>query len=1171
MAEVITEPIEKSNIPVADFVHLHMHSQYSLLDGACRIKQAIKTAQGYGIPAVAVTDHGNLFGAMELYKSCKKENIKPIIGCEMYVAPHSRFDTKSGVEEATKERNYHLILLAKNANGYKNLSILSSKAYLEGFYYKPRIDWELLEQHHDDLICLTACMQGEVPNLLLNSRDNEAYQKAARLAEMFGPNNFYLEIQDNGYEEQITINRKLLALSKKMNLPLVATNDCHYLKKEDAELHDILLCVQTGKTLDDPNRLRFRHDSFYYKSPDEMKTAFKDIPEAILNTRAIAEMVDIKLTYDGYLLPNYAVPDGYNLNSYLEELVWQGLKQRFQSITPEIEVRTKYELGVITDMGFAGYFLIVWDFIHHARQQGIPVGPGRGSAAGSIVAYSLGITQIDPLKYGLIFERFLNPSRISMPDIDVDFCYVRRGEVIDYVTEKYGRDSVCQIITFGTMAAKNAIRDVGRAMNVPLAEVDKLAKLIPNGPGWTIDKAINESSELKKLYGDNETYKQVLTAAKWLEGSPRHASTHAAGVVISPSELTNYVPLYRPPGTEDITTQFEMGTVADEIKLLKMDFLGLRTLTVVYDTAKLVKKRRGIELDLHDLPLDDPQVYELLTRADTDGVFQLESNGMRDLLKRLAPSNFEDISAVIALYRPGPLGSGMIDIFIDCRHGRKPIEYPHPSLKEILQNTYGVMVYQEQVMQISSVLSGFTMAEADKLRKAMGKKKPEEMAKLEAQFIDGAQKNNVKKEQAQYIWDLMVKFAGYGFNKSHTVAYALVAFQTAYLKAHYPVEFMASLLTSEIGNQDKMVGYIKACRKMGLKVLPPDINASYRNFTVIDDQTIRFGLGAVKNVGEAAIESILNNRKKNKFTDLYDFCLRNDSSKINSKVIESLIKCGAFDGFGANRAQMLAVLPAALEQGAIHQKDEERGQGSLFDLFEEASPETNQQPQYPPIQEFSQHEILQFERDLLGFYVSGHPLQQYESVVEHYTDADAIRLQSNAEPYIGKNVSLAGIIIDKKVKKSKKGNPFLIITLEDFTGHHDIRVFQDIEKYVGILEKDKLVHIVGRVDSFNDNVNITLQAAILLDQVVDKLTSSFHVRVSSGGTDPEKLEQLQKLLRHYSGPNRFFMDITTPTTSGNYQVTIMTDLENCVQYSPQLLNQAGDLFGRENVWFSNKG
>ena len=1163
---------DKKPVAPSDFVHLHLHSQYSLLDGACRIDGALKLANEYGMQSMAITDHGNMFGVMEFYKAARKANVKPIIGCEMYVAPNSRFDTKAGPDDPVKEKNYHLILLAKNENGYQNLTKLSSQSYLEGFYYKPRIDWELLQQYHEDLICLTACIQGEVPRAIRLGQEDKALEKAGQLSELFGKDNFYLELQENGYDEQMKVNRGLIELSKKLNLPLVATNDCHYLRKTDARTHDILLCIQTGKTVDDPNRMKFQTDEFYFKSPEEMKQRFKEIPQAVLNTVKIAEQTNIKFNYDHYLLPNYEVPAGYQLDSYFEELAWSGLKERYPIISPAIEERFKYELGIIKTMGFSAYFLIVWDFIHYARQIGIPVGPGRGSAAGSLVSYALKITTLDPLKYGLIFERFLNPGRISMPDIDIDFCYERRGEIIEYVTQKYGKENVCQIITFGTMAAKNAIRDVGRAMRIPLPDVDRIAKLVPTGPDVTLEKAIDEVDDLKKEIKQSEQIKTLLEVAKSVEGFPRHASTHAAGVVISPGPLTDYIPLYKAAGSTEITTQFDMKVVADDIKLIKIDFLGLRTLTVIDDAVKLIKKRRGIVIDLDNLPLEDKKVYELFSHADTDGIFQLESGGMRNLLRRLTPSTFEDISAVIALYRPGPLGSGMIDDFVDRRHGRIPMEYMHPLLENILKSTYGVMVYQEQVMQIASTLAKFSMSEADNLRKAMGKKSPEVMAKMESKFIDGCKANQVDPKIGKDIWDLIVKFAGYGFNKSHTACYAWVAFQTAYLKTYYPVEFMASLLTSEMGNQDKMVGYIKACRMMGICVMPPDINESYRNFTVIDDRTMRFGLAAVKNVGEAAIQVILAERKKGPFQSLFDFCQRIDTGRANSKVIECLIKCGAFDSLGAHRSQMLDILPAAMEQGSSFQTDKDKGQISLFGNDDSSAEDSSMKITFKPLAEFTDHDLLTFEKELLGFYVSGHPLMQYESAITHYTNITAKEINDNPSDKVGKTFSLAGVIVEKKIKRTKKGTLMADFMLEDLSGVIPIRAFSEgYEKHKDLIEKDKIVHLVGKVDSFNDNISVTLFTMLPLQEAVAKLTTSFHIRIPLDGFSTSQLDDIHKVIESNPGSLKTFLEFYTTNTEEDQLIELATDANSRVAYYPGMIANIEAILDRDCCWFSNKG
>ncbi len=1158
---------ETQIIPKSDFVHLHLHSQYSLLDGACRISDAVQKAKEYGMHALAVTDHGNLFGAIEFYKKAKSAGVKPIIGCEMYYAPNSRYD-RAGIDDAVKERNYHLVLLAKSEKGYKNLIQLSSQSYLEGFYYKPRIDWEILEKYHEDIVCLSACMKGEVPNLFMQGQESKALEKAGRMAELFGRENFYLELQENGIDAQRTINKQLFELSKKLNLQVVATNDCHYLTRESAKNHDVLLCIQTGKTLDDPDRLKFQTDEFYFKSPEEMKRAFAEIPDAIHNTIDIADRCNIELTFGKPLLPQYQVPQGHTLDSYLDELAYRGLQERYPIIGEELENRLKYELDIIKRMGFSGYFLIVWDFIHFARSRGIPVGPGRGSAAGSIVAYCLKITDLDPLKYGLIFERFLNPGRISMPDIDIDFCYERRGEIIDYVTEKYGKDQVSQIITFGTMAARNAIRDVGRAMKIPLPEVDKIAKLVPFGVDMTLEKALEQNKELRQQTERHEKMQTMVNVAKSVEGFPRHASTHAAGVVISPTPLTDYVPLYRNSGTGDITTQYDMNIVS-EIGLLKIDFLGLRTLTVIDNTLKLIEKRHGIKIDLSQIPLDDSKVYEMLSRADTDGLFQLESSGMRDLLRRLAPTNFEDISSVIALYRPGPLGSGMIEDFISRRHGKTQTEYLHPDLESILKNTYGVMVYQEQVMQISSKLAGFSMESADYLRKAMGKKDRGVMEKQKEAFINGCLKNKIDKKVAQTIFDLMDEFAGYGFNKSHTAAYAMVAYQTAYLKAYYAVEYMASLLTSEMGNHDKMVTYIKACRNMGIDVQPPDINESYANFTVTDDQAIRFGLAAVKNVGKAAIDSILTIREIEKFKSLFDFCSRVDTGKVNSKVIESLIKCGAFDSLGAKRSQMLNILPQALSHGSLTQRDKEQGQISFFDTLDVGNGNGTHEPEFPKIPELHEAQLLQFEKDLLGFYVTGHPLEQFESVIERYTDCSAAAVQ---EKPAGQTVNLGGVIVDLKLKRTKKGDNMADVFLEDFSGIVSLRAFPEaFEKNREMLQKDRLVFVTGRVDTYNENTTITLQSVMPLEQVESKLTNSFHVALTTVGLNDQILLELQSVLTQHKGSCRTYLHFITPSETEDKETEIRTDSHNSVVYSPELVTTMETLVGKDSVWYSNKG
>jgi DNA polymerase-3 subunit alpha len=851
----------------SDYVPLHLHTEYSLLDGAIKIGELIEAAVSMKMPAVAVTDHGNLFGAVEFYKKAVRAGIKPIIGCEVYVAPKNRLEKTRGEAEGTA---FHLILLARDNAGYRNLITLASKAYIEGFYYKPRIDRELLQQYSGGLIGLSACLKGEIPYYLRQGDMEQARDIALQYKNILGPENFFLELQANGLEEQEEVNRKLVELSKDLHIGLVATNDCHYLRRDDSKAHEILLCIQTGKTMSDPSHMKFQTDEFYFKSPEEMKEYFKDVPEAVLNTRAIAERCNVEFQLGKSMLPKYEPPEEFERPSeYLQAVAEHGLKERFKDGPPEgYPERLEHELAVIKKMGYASYFLIVRDFIDFAKKNKIPVGPGRGSAAGSLVAYSLGITEIDPMKYGLLFERFLNPERVSMPDIDVDFCKDRRGEVITYVADKYGNDHVAQIITFGTMAARAAIRDVARAMDFPYAEADRLAKLVPEGPKVKLKEAIKKEPRLKEAYGDDERVRELLDVAMRLEGLARHASTHAAGVVISPGPLTDYTPLYRNPGDETITTQFDMGSV-EAMGLIKFDFLGLKTLTIIEKALDYIKAG-GTEVSLEQIPLDDKPTFELLGEGHTTGIFQLESPGMREILREMRPTRFEDLIALVALYRPGPIGSGMIDDFIKRKRGETPVRYPLPQLKEILDETYGVILYQEQVMSIANTLAGFTMGQADVLRKAMGKKRPEEMEKQEEAFIKGAKASHISEKRAKSIFDLMAKFAEYGFNKSHSAAYAFIAYQTAYLKTHYPVQFMAATLTADIDNSDKIVKSIRECSTMSIEILPPDINLCGKEFTVTGS-SIRFGLAAVKGVGGAAIESVLLTREEGPFASFDEF------------------------------------------------------------------------------------------------------------------------------------------------------------------------------------------------------------------------------------------------------------------------------------------------------------
>ncbi len=966
------ESMLENNIP---FAHLHVHTEYSLLDGANRIKPLVKRAKELGMKHLAITDHGNMFGVIDFYKAAKAEGINPVIGCEVYMAPRDRRENF----EVDGTKYYHLILLAENAAGYKNLVQLVSKANIEGMYYKPRIDKDLLREYHEGIICLSACIAGEIPAWILRGDMDRAEKSLQDYLEIFGRENFFIEIQYHGMEQEVKANKGLIELAKKYNIGLVATNDAHYLTREASEFHDILLCIQMSKTVDDPSRMKFFGQEFYLKSPEEMAKLFPEYPEAMSNTVKIAERCHVDFDFENRHLPLFPLPEGMTDEEYLRKLCEDNLSSHYPEETREVRERLEYELGVIHTMGFDSYFLIVWDFINYARSQQIPVGPGRGSAAGSIVAYLLGITDIDPLKYSLLFERFLNPERVTMPDIDVDFCYVRREEVIEYVKRRYGEDHVAQIVTFGTMAAKGAIRDVGRALNMSYSDVSRVTKLIPAELGITIKKALDSTKELKTLYDDSEEVQRLLDFAMGVEGLPRHSSTHAAGIVIARNPLTDYLPVMVSDGT--LVTQYDKDHV-EELGLLKMDFLGLRTLTVLDDAIKNIKKNRGLDVDLRSIPLVDSKTSEMLCAGHTGAVFQMESSGMTNIIKELRPEGFTDLIPLVALYRPGPLGSGMVDDFIAGRHGKKEVTYMHPLLEPILKETFGVVLYQEQVMQIVQVLAGFTLGQADLLRRAMGKKKAAILMAQKENFLKGCEGNGIDVDLANKIFDLLTHFADYGFNKSHSAAYAYVAWQTAYIKANYPEEFMAAMLTSVMDTTDKVSVYIEQCRRMGISVLPPDVNASSVSFSV-DGSAIRFGLAAVKNVGDAAMQNLEEERAAGgPFTSLMDFCSRIDMRTINKRVIESLIKCGAFDSIGAKRSQLLEVLSQTVDAAAVAQKDKASGQLGLFD-----DEEINgvSEIKLKDIPEVDRSTMLLWEKEITGFYITGHPLDEYADIINGFT------------------------------------------------------------------------------------------------------------------------------------------------------------------------------------------
>ena len=1176
-----------------------------------RLDPLLKKASEYKMPSLAITDHGNMFGAVDFYQTAKKYGIKPIIGCEVYVAPNSRFEKST--QEGISDSSYHLILLTKNVTGYKNLVTLVSAGYLEGFYYRPRIDKEILAKHTEGLIALSSCMKGEIQRLILKGQTDDAYKSASFYKEVMGERKFYLEIHDQGIPEQKDINKTIIEMAKRLSIPLVATNDCHYMDKTDAEAHEVLLCIQTGKTVNDPKHMKFTTDQFYFKSPEEMKLLFKEVPEAISNTLEIADRCNLEMRFDQIHLPRYDIPSDTTLDGYLRDMAIHGLEKRLKKQGSvrgthpvdgsgqwsEEDIRKVYfdrlesELKIIKSMGYSGYFLIVWDFIDYARRSGIPVGPGRGSAAGSLVAYALRITDIDPIKYGLLFERFLNPDRVSMPDIDIDFCKERRDEIIDYVTKKYG--NVAQIITFGSMNAKAAIRDVGRALAVPYGEVDKIAKLVPNRLNITLDDAIKEEPRFKEMEKKDEMVGKILHIAKKLEGLPRHASTHAAGIVISPAPLTEFTPLYK-GNRGEITTQYPMGDI-EKLGLLKMDILGIRNLTVIRDTEELVREKYKNDFNIENIPLNDGDTYRILSEAQTFGVFQLESSGIRDILRKMRPEIFEDIIALVALYRPGPLGSGMVDDFIKGKHGTIPIKNIVPQLDDILKETYGVILYQEQVMKIASVLGGFSMGAADTLRRAMGKKKPEEMAQQRDKFTKGATANKIAENKAEKIFDLMEHFAGYGFNKSHSAAYALIAYQTAYLKAHYPLEFMASLLTSEMGNTDKIILYIAECKSMGIKVLPPDINESFKDFTVVYDEPppsfeflppqvgegkggrllkggIRFGLAAVKNVGANAVESILKSREKKRFDSLTDFCENIELRVVNRKVIESLIKCGAFDSVdSANlsprkfRASMMSDIDIIMGRAQNIQKDREKGQYNMFDLefeifdlgFKNQKSEIRNQKSDV---EWSEKELLSFEKEALGFYISGHPLSRYENEIKHFTN---VNMQNLEEMKNGREINIAGIISKCRTQVTKKGDKMAFVTFEDLHGSAEVVVFPDVYKASGsLIEGEEPVLIKGNISAEDDSMKIIAREIFPLSDIRERMASKVHINLKAVGLEKDMLVRLREILSSSKGKNALYLHLFFPDKS---QINIGVDKSFQVSTTESMVREIENLFGDDAVYF----
>lgn len=1142
------------------FVHLHLHTEYSLLDGAIRIDEVIEQAKNYGMPAIAITDHGNLFGVIEFYKKAKKAGIKPIIGCEVYVAPQSRFD-KSKINKdpgIPEEASFHLTLLVENERGYKNLNRLVTASYLEGFYYKPRIDKEILSQYSDGIIALSGCIKGEIPYNIIHGNIQRAEEIGRLLKEIF-QDRFYLEIQPNTIPEQEIANKGLLELSKKINIPVVATNDCHYLQKSDAKAHEILLCIQTGKTINDEKRLKFQTEDFYFKSPQEMILAFQEIPQSIRNTIEIAERCSFEFNLGDYKLPKYEVPDGFTVESYLRKITLEGLKERFDGNIPDTYYeRVERELEVINKIGFASYFLIVWDFINYARKKFIPVGPGRGSAAGSLVAYALRITDIDPLKYGLLFERFLNPERISMPDIDVDFCKDRREEVIKYVSEKYGNDKVAHIITFGTMAARAVVRDVGRALNIPYNEVDKIAKMIPNAC-QSLKQALDLEPKLREIYEKNQTIKELIDIALRLEGLARHASQHAAGVVISPKPLEDFMPLYKNPDEEIIISQFDMKALED-IGLLKFDFLGLKTLTVINNIVKYAEKL-GKKIDLNHIPLDDKETYELLSSGQTIGVFQFESRGMRDLLQKMHPERFEDLIALVALFRPGPLGSGMVDDFIKRKKGLIPIEYDLPQLKEILDETYGVILYQEQVMKIANQIAGFTMAQADVLRKAMGKKIPELMEALKDNFVKGALLKGVTKDKAEALFNLMAAFGEYGFNKSHSAAYAYLAYITAYLKVHYPLEFFAANLSNEMGDTNKILKILNECRSLGIEINGPDINESDRVFTITGN-SIRFGLEAVKGVGGAALESILNERKKGKFVSMEDFLKRVDTKKVNKKVIESLIKAGAFDSvysdYPPNYARALAMNELLSNKGnGKVKKSNKLNAVSLFSDIKgkEVSEISFLNNQENIIEDWDMDKLLSEEKASLGFYLSGHPIKNLRTILrkrniipigEIFEMFDYEGIESDNDSL---EVNICGII-EKINSKAKEKGVIGYLTIADETGILEVVIYSDLfKKFRDILKEGSFILIKGIVNRVGESTKFFAREIEEIKNEDIKVRYEIIIDCINENEAKEKLKFVRKNLKPKKNNDG---NIYISLNFQDYYVTILSPYEPCIDLESKI-------------------
>jgi DNA polymerase-3 subunit alpha len=1156
---------------MSDFVHLHLHSEYSLLDGACRIEELLDRVVQLKMPAAAITEHGNMFSSVVFHDQARKRGINPILGCEVYVAPADR-RTKSGTPGETAN---HLVLLAETREGYHNLIKLVSSGYTEGFYYKPRIDKDLLARHATGLIGLSSCLKGEVATGIRSEQQQKALQAAAAYRDILGPNNFFLEMQYQGIDEQQIVNVGLQPIARDLNLNLVVTNDVHYLQNSDYKPHDILLCIGTGKTVADEDRLKYHGDQFYLKTAEEMAAVFKDFPEALANTVRIAERCNVDLSGTINHLPNFDVPAGFTLDEYFEHVVRDGFEQRLPRLQElaargvlthtidEYERRLTYEVEMIKKMKYPGYFLIVWDFIRYAREQGVPVGPGRGSAAGSFVAYCLRITDVDPIEYDLIFERFLNPERVSLPDIDIDFCERRRGEVIEYVTRKYGRENVAQIITFGTMKARAVVRDVARVMDIPYADADRVAKAVPPALDMTLAKALEESPPLKDLQQKDPRVRELLEVAQRLEGMTRHASVHAAGVVIAPRPLTEFVPLYKSQ-KDEIVTQWAMKEV-ERVGLLKMDFLGLSTLTLISDALNEIKRTEGIDLDIDAIPLDDQKTYKLFGDGQTYGVFQFESSGMRELLRKAKPERLDDLIALNALYRPGPLKSGMVDDFISRKQGKTEVKYELPQLAPILGDTYGVIAYQEQVMRIAAVLAGFSMGQSDVLRKAMGKKDPKVMARQREAFMEGARRNNVNEKKATKIFDLMEYFAGYGFNKSHSTTYAWVAYQTGYLKANYPWHFMAALLTIEAANTDKLAMYLGECRELGIPILQPDVNCSELAFTVAKDG-VRFGLCAVKNVGEGAILSMLAVRKElGRIDSLHTLCEHVDLRLVNKRVLESLIKAGALDSLASEqhrsirdrRACLFAAVDKAIDHGGRHQRDRDKGQSQLFGGFDDdGAPERVRLPDAPPWIEAQQ---LAFEKEALGLYMSGHPLERFSEELKTFGAKRLAELGgSEADVWVG------GIVSGLRPLKTKRGDRMCVFMLDDIAGSLEVVVFPEtFNKHGSLVEADAMLLVRGKFEKDDESARVVATELLPIAALKERTTREVVIHLSGRATGRTTFEALAELLTRHRGDRRVFLELDVK--SQEKPLRVRSEVAQRVRPSERLVLEVEQICGAGSV------